>query len=51
MPEPGVTLQVAHTADLDSEALRTARALLDEVFGDEMTDEDWDHARQRRAHL
>jgi aminoglycoside 2'-N-acetyltransferase I len=39
-----VTLQVAHTADLGAEALRAARALLDEVFGAEMTDEDWDHA-------
>jgi aminoglycoside 2'-N-acetyltransferase I len=38
------TLQLAHTADLDSDTLRVARALLDEVFGEEMTDEDWDHA-------
>jgi aminoglycoside 2'-N-acetyltransferase I len=38
------SLQLAHTADLAAEALHAARALLDDVFGDEMTDEDWDHA-------
>jgi aminoglycoside 2'-N-acetyltransferase I len=38
------TLQIAHTADLDATALRAARALLDLVFGDEMTDQDWEHA-------
>ena len=38
------TLQVAHTADLGAEALHAARALLDDVFGAEMEDEDWDHA-------
>jgi aminoglycoside 2'-N-acetyltransferase I len=37
-------LQLAHTADLDADALGAARALLDEVFGAEMTDDDWDHA-------
>lgn len=37
-------VQLAHTADLDAAALRAARALLDEVFGEEMTDQDWDHA-------
>jgi aminoglycoside 2'-N-acetyltransferase I len=37
-------LQIAHTADLDPATLKTARALLDLVFGDEMTDDDWDHA-------
>src|SRR2546421_10171562 len=37
-------VQVAHTADLDSHALRAARALLDDVFAPEMTDADWDHA-------
>jgi aminoglycoside 2'-N-acetyltransferase I len=36
--------QVAHTADLDPAALTSARALLDEVFGADMTDHDWDHA-------
>jgi aminoglycoside 2'-N-acetyltransferase I len=37
-------LEVAHTADLDHGTRRAARALLDDVFGAEMTDEDWDHA-------
>lgn len=41
---PDHTLQLAHTADLDAETLRDARALLDEVFGAEMTDHDWEHA-------
>src|SRR5947208_1396806 len=35
---------VAHTADLDAATLGAARALLDQVFGAEMTDHDWDHA-------
>jgi aminoglycoside 2'-N-acetyltransferase I len=37
-------VQVAHTAELAPATLRAARALLDDVFGDEMTDADWDHA-------
>jgi aminoglycoside 2'-N-acetyltransferase I len=37
-------LRTAHTADLDDTTLRAARALLDAVFGEEMTDADWDHA-------
>jgi aminoglycoside 2'-N-acetyltransferase I len=37
-------LQVAHTADLDPATLGDARALLDQVFGDEMTGHDWEHA-------
>ncbi len=37
-------LQVAHTADLDAAVLRAARALLYEVFGDEMTEDAWEHA-------
>jgi aminoglycoside 2'-N-acetyltransferase I len=41
---PGLTTQVAHTADLDPADLRAARALLDEAFGDEMTEPAWDHA-------
>jgi aminoglycoside 2'-N-acetyltransferase I len=39
-----VLLQVAHTADLDTEALVAARDLLDFVFADEMTEEDWNHS-------
>ncbi len=37
-------LRVAHTADLEPTLLAAARALLDDVFAGEMTDEDWDHA-------
>ena len=39
-----VDVRIAHTADLDASTLRAARALLDDAFGDEMTDEDWEHA-------
>ncbi len=38
-----IEICAVHTADLDPATLRTARALLDDVFADEMTDEDWDH--------
>lgn len=38
------TVQIAHTSDLDVAELQAARALLDRVFGAEMTDHDWDHA-------
>jgi aminoglycoside 2'-N-acetyltransferase I len=37
-------VQAAHTADVDAATLKAARALLDEVFGPEMTDDDWDHS-------
>jgi aminoglycoside 2'-N-acetyltransferase I len=37
-------VRVAHTADLDASTLTAARGLLDAVFGDEMTEEDWEHA-------
>jgi len=37
------TLRVAHTADLDRATLGAARALLDDVFSPEMTDDDWEH--------
>ena len=37
-------LVVAHTADLEPRTLLAARALLDDVFAPEMTDEDWEHA-------
>lgn len=37
-------IKVAHTADLDAATLHAARALLDEAFGESMTDQDWDHA-------
>ena len=36
-------LQIAHTADLPPGTLRAARALLDDVFAPEMTEEDWEH--------
>lgn len=38
------TVGVAHTAELDVATLRAARGLLDDVFGAEMTDDDWEHA-------
>ncbi len=37
-------LHIAHTADLDAAAIKAARALLDDVFAGEMTDDDWEHA-------
>jgi aminoglycoside 2'-N-acetyltransferase I len=37
------TLRTAHTSALDPATLRTARALLDQVF-DDMTDADWEHS-------
>jgi aminoglycoside 2'-N-acetyltransferase I len=39
-----IDVRVAHTADVDAATLAAARALLDLVFGDEMTDHDWEHA-------
>jgi aminoglycoside 2'-N-acetyltransferase I len=37
-------VRTAHTADLDAGTLAAARALLDQVFAGEMTDDDWEHA-------
>ncbi len=37
-------IRTAHTADLDAATRMAARALLDDVFGPDMTDHDWDHA-------
>ena len=37
-------IRTAHTADLDAATLATARALLDDVFEGDMSDEDWEHA-------
>lgn len=36
-------VQLAHTAELDPSVLWTVRTLLDDVFGDEMAAEAWDH--------
>jgi aminoglycoside 2'-N-acetyltransferase I len=36
-------LHTAHTADLGPAGLRAARALLDEVFGGDLTEADWEH--------
>jgi aminoglycoside 2'-N-acetyltransferase I len=36
-------VRTAHTSDLDSATLRAARALLDDVFAGELTDQDWEH--------
>ena len=41
---PRIRVHTAHTADLDIPTLRAARALLDDVFGAEMTDSDWEHS-------
>ena len=37
-------IRTAHTSDLDRPALRAVRALLDDVFADDMTEHDWEHA-------
>ena len=37
-------VRTAHTAELDSATLGAARALLDTVFEDDFTGDDWDHA-------
>jgi aminoglycoside 2'-N-acetyltransferase I len=37
-------VRTAHTAELDHATLRAARALLDDVFVGEMTDQDWEHS-------
>jgi aminoglycoside 2'-N-acetyltransferase I len=37
-------VRTAHTADLDAATLATARALLEDVFEGDMSDEDWEHA-------
>ncbi|MGW1803637.1 GNAT family N-acetyltransferase [Streptomyces sp. NPDC002078] len=38
-----VRLRLAHTSDLDPAELGAARALLDEAFGGDFSDDDWDH--------
>ena len=37
-------VRIAHTADLDAATLKAARALLDDVFAEDLTDHDWEHA-------
>ncbi|MFE0137545.1 GNAT family N-acetyltransferase [Streptomyces sp. NPDC059037] len=37
------TLRTAHTSDLPAAELRAARALLDEAFDGDFSDQDWDH--------
>ena len=39
----GTTLETGRTDELGAATLRAARALLDEAFYPEMTDDDWDH--------
>jgi aminoglycoside 2'-N-acetyltransferase I len=39
-----VEVRTAHTAELDEATLRAARVLLEDVFGDDLTDDDWEHA-------
>ncbi|MFS8499672.1 MAG: GNAT family N-acetyltransferase [Micromonosporaceae bacterium] len=38
-----VEVRTVHTADLDTATLAAARALLDEAFGGDFRDHDWDH--------
>ena len=38
------SVRTAHTADLDAATLTAARALLYEVFQDDMTEHDWEHS-------
>ncbi len=37
------TARLVHTSDLDIDTLRNARRLLDDAYGGEFTDADWDH--------
>ena len=37
-------IRTAHTAELDRATLDAARALLDDVFAEDMSDADWEHA-------
>ncbi len=39
-----IDVEMAHTANLNAPTLRAARALLDAVFADDMSDDDWEHA-------
>jgi aminoglycoside 2'-N-acetyltransferase I len=39
-----IKLRTAHTAELDAGTLEAARLLLLDVFEDDWTDDDWDHA-------
>jgi len=36
-------VQIAHTSDLDSDALAAVRSLLDDAFGEGFTEDDWQH--------
>lgn len=40
---PALTPRTAHTADLTPVELRAVRALLDDAFDGDFSDEDWDH--------
>jgi aminoglycoside 2'-N-acetyltransferase I len=39
-----IQIGTAHTSDLEAATLTAARNLLDDVFGGDMTDHDWEHA-------
>ncbi|NJQ02612.1 GNAT family N-acetyltransferase [Streptomyces zingiberis] len=41
---PGDGVRLVHTAHLDAASREAARALLDEAFGGDMSDDDWEHA-------
>lgn len=39
-----INVRTAHTADLDADIRKTARALLDAVFEGDFSDHDWEHS-------
>jgi aminoglycoside 2'-N-acetyltransferase I len=39
-----ISIQVAHTADLDTWSLNAARSLLGGAFEEDVTEQDWEHA-------
>lgn len=43
-PPPPPEVRVAHTADLDADTLQEIQALLEDVFGPDLDEFDWDHS-------
>lgn len=39
-----IEVRAAHTAELDADTLKAARALLEDAFEGDWTEDDWDHA-------
>jgi aminoglycoside 2'-N-acetyltransferase I len=42
--QPMTEVRTAHTAELDPATLASARAMLNDVFDGDLTDQDWEHA-------